>query len=92
MPLMLVPGNYNLEGCRFIQFQGGTDQEGSDTDEDESSSPRADSSSGDEDEEEEDIFYDASEMARSSSLQASRSGSLSLPAFEGEGTGGDRCV
>ena len=31
-------------------------------------------------------------MARSSSLQASRSGSVSLPAFEGEGTGGDRCV
>ena len=67
-------------------MQGGTDQEGSDTDEDESSSPRAESTSGEEEDNasNEDVFYDAAEVARSDSLQASRSGSMSLPAFEGE--------
>ena len=73
-------------------MQGGTDHEGSDTDEDESSSPRAESTSGEEDDENEDVFYDATEMARSNSLQASRSGSMSLPAFEGDSASeGDRC-
>ena len=66
-------------------MQGGTDHEGSDTDEDESSSPRAGSTSGDDEgNDDEDVFYDATEMARSNSLQASRSGSMSLPAFEGD--------
>ena len=61
-------------------YQAETDHEASDTDEDESSSPRADSSSADDDDEE--VFYDASDLSRSNSLQASRS--LSLPAFEGD--------
>ena len=64
----------------LIVHQADTDHEASDTDEDESSSPRADSSSADEDDEE--VFYDASDLSRSNSLQASRS--LSLPAFEGD--------
>ena len=74
-------------------MQGGTDHEGSDTDEDESSSPRAESTSGEEEDgDNEDVFYDATEMARSNSLQASRSGSMSLPAFEGDSAcEGDRC-
>ena len=73
--------------------QGGTDHEGSDTDEDESSSPRAESTSGEEDDgSNEEVFYDATEMARSNSLQASRSGSMSLPAFEGDSASeGVRC-
>lgn len=59
-----------------------SEHDGSDTDEgDDTSSPRADSSSADEDDDNE-KFYDATEIARSNSLQASRSGSLSLPAFE----------
>ena len=74
-------------------MQGGTDQEGSETDEDESSSPRAESTSGEEDDDNnEDVFYDATEMARSTSLQASRSGSMSLPAFEDDSASeGVRC-
>ena len=72
-------------------MQGGTDIEGSDTDEDESSSPRADSSSADEGDDGEEVFYDATDMARSNSLQASRSGSMSLPAFEsGSSLDGER--
>ena len=72
-----------------IVHQAETDHEASDTDEDESSSPRADSSSADDDDEE--VFYDASDLSRSNSLQASRS--LSLPAFEGDSAfDSARCV
>ncbi|CAK0773385.1 hypothetical protein CVIRNUC_004060 [Coccomyxa viridis] len=73
---------HSVEGTdgSFIVSEAETDHEASDTDEDESSSPRADSSSADDDDEE--VFYDASDLSRSNSLQASRS--LSLPAFEGD--------
>ena len=82
----LEPGNrltvdYDVgDLSELTMHQAETDHEASDTDEDESSTPRADSSSADEGDEE--VFYEASDLSRSNSLQASRS--LSLPAFEGD--------